>query len=71
MTNAVFYTSSLMTIANMMSDGVENDRYVYHVKAVRMSKTIDNDPAVSKNIRSNYDIFMIYLVLGINLPNLL
>lgn len=47
----------------MMSEGVENDRKTIQVINVRMRRTTEREPAVSKKIRSKYDIFMVYLVL--------
>jgi hypothetical protein len=52
-----------MTIANIISDGVEKERNISQDKPVNISKIMEIVPAVKRKIRSKVDIFMIYLVL--------
>jgi len=52
-----------MTIANIISDGVDKERNISQDKPVNMSNKIEIDPAVKRKIRSKVVIFIIYLVL--------
>ena len=50
-------------MANIISEGVENERKINQLKAVIISKMIESEPADNRKTLSNVDILMIYLVL--------
>ena len=58
-------------MANIISEGVENERKINQLKAVIISKMIESEPADNRKTLSNVDILMIYLVLMWALPSLL
>jgi hypothetical protein len=55
----------------MISAGVEKDLYGSQVRAVPIRRRIEIEPAMRRKYRSKLESFIICLVLGINLPNLL